>query len=167
MNRNVISYILLSFLSILFTGCIDKSYNYPTEMPDDFNFIAKINSDEYTIDTYNNRLTKTLDWDKDTVITYELTDLEKERIYKIFVKIDIYNYPKEFAPTSRGRILPSFEFHMKTTFNSNTKEIIWVENTESKIRKARKLRKVFNEIFKNILEDERIRMLPEDERAFL
>ncbi len=87
-NRKIIILliILTSLTLIVFYGIEKKSgFNYHKEMPADFNFIAKLDFDTYTIDTYNNSLIKIIDWEKDTLIgSYIMWDF--------VVDLKIYSY---------------------------------------------------------------------------
>ena len=69
------------------------SYEYPEKMPEDFNFIVKLNSNEYCINTYNNTFSKSINWDKDTIINYKISNLEKNRVYQLIKEYNIIKYP--------------------------------------------------------------------------
>ena len=159
--------VLLSLTTIVFLGYERRRASYEKLMPVDFNFSATIDFDTYTIDTYNNSLLKQFDWERDTLITFHVKKEFKEKIYGILRDIDIYKYPRNFAPTSTIGRLPSSSYHFKFTIDSITYSIDWVENTYSEIKDAKKLRTLFMEIRDYIEQDERVKDLPEDERAFL
>lgn len=116
--------------------------SYPETMPSDFNFVASFENDSYKIDTYKNNYTKTLNWDKDTTIKLYLTKNEKNLIYKIITKIDILKYPKNYAPTSTICITPSSNFFISVTLDGIYHTINWSENTESRTKDAKKIKKV-------------------------
>ena len=136
-------------------------------MPIHFNFCAHISSDSYTINTYNNTLTKTIDWEKDTTISLKVSSEFKESIYKLLKEIDIARYPYNYAPTSTANILPSFSYEIKYTMDSIARSIKWEENTYSENRDAKRLRNVFIEIEKYIEQKEEVKSLPDSERFFL
>ncbi|NPD45463.1 hypothetical protein [Lentimicrobium sp. S6] len=157
---------LLAIGLIVMFGCEQRSSDYSDSMPDDFNFIANIADNSYIFDTYRGKLTKTIDWKRDTTISYQLPIGEKQKIYKLLKNIDIYKYPLNYAPTSTVKISPTFSYCFKFTINGIDHKINWKENTESEIKEARELRKLFLEI-QNILEkDELIIELPLSKRAF-
>ena len=140
------------------------SFEYPEKIPKDFNFIAKITSGKYSINTYNNTFSKSINWDKDTVLYYKINDNEKRRIYDLIKEYNIIRYPNYFTPPTHRRIMPSFDYYFKCTFDSINVEINWEYNTESEEKKAQQLRDFLFQIFENILEEERIKNLPKTER---
>jgi len=154
-------------------GCVinldyrHTSYDYPDSMPVDFNFISNIESNSYILDTYKNKLTKAIDSKVDTIISYQLSLDEKQKIYEVLKDIDIYKYPENYAPTSTITVSPSFAFQFEFTLNGSNHKIIWTENTESETKDARDLRKLFNAIQRILLTDDRIKKLPESKRVFL
>lgn len=152
---------------IIIFGCEQRLTNYPDIMPNDFNFISNIADSSYILDTYNDKLTKTIDWDIDTTISYKIPFTEKQKIYEILKKIDIFKYPENYAPTSKKDVSPSFSYRFDFTMNGIDYKINWKENTESEIKDARELRKLFIEIQKNLENDDIIKELPKSKRAFL
>jgi hypothetical protein len=158
--------LLIIGLVIIF-GCDRRLTNYPITMPNDFNFFSNIADSSYVLDTYKNKLTKTIDWELDTTIAFVLPLSEKQKIYKIFKKIDIYKYPENYAPTSTVSVSPSFYYQLEFTLNGVDYKINWKENTESDTKEAKELRKLFQEIQKAIEKDERVKKLPETKRTFL
>ena len=168
-NRNNIK-ILIGILAIGLIGvlgCERRSSNYPDSMPNDFNFISNIEDNSYILNTYTNKLTKTIDWEQDTTIAYQLPFKEKQKIYALLKQIDIYKYPENYAPVSTINVSPTFSYHFEFTLNEVDYKINWKENTESEIRDARRLRKLFFEIRNMIEKDEEVRNLPESKRVFL
>lgn len=149
------------------SGCERRSTNYPDTMPDDFNFISNIKDGSYILDTYSNKLTKTIDWEHDTTITYQLPIKQKQKIYALLKHIDIYKYPENYAPVSTINVSPTFSYQFEFTLNGVDYKINWKENTESEVRNAKKLRKFFFEINDIIEKDEEARSLPESKRTFL
>lgn len=143
-------------------GYEKRSYfDYPDNMPEDFNFIAKLGSGHYKIDTYNNTLTKSIEMGKDTTINYVFPQKGKEKIFKNLKQIDIYKYPGNYSPTSTVQTLPASEYYFSSNINGETINIDWVENTCSETKEARNLMGIFNEIFKIINEDKKVKELPE------
>lgn len=140
---------------------------YSDEMPEDFNFTASLWTDSYTIDTYENRYTKALDWEVDTVIPLTLTREEKELIYKTIIDIDIYRYPDNYAPVSTNFISPSFTFFIKMTIDGYDLSINWEENTHSETKSAKRLRKLFEEIKELLEKHNEVKDLPESNRIFI
>jgi hypothetical protein len=136
-----------------------SSFDYPNNMPPDFNFIA--GNDFYKIDTYNNTLTKLIEMGKDTIINYKFPPMEKEKIFKKLKQIDIYKYPENYAPTSTVQILPANEYYISLTINGENLKIDWIENTYSETKDAQNLSGLFDAIFKIINEDKKVRNLPE------
>jgi len=167
-KRNIlitIGILLFVFLIIIFSyKKVMFTYEYPEEMPSDFDFVAKVESSEYVIDTYNNTFSKSLNWDKDTIIHYNISDNEKKRIYNLVKENDIIKYPNYFAPPTHYKIMPSFDYYFKCTFNSINVEINWEYNTESEDKEAKQLRGFIHSIFDNILIEEQIENLPNSER---
>ena len=53
---------VISIIVILSDKRVMTSYEYPEKMPEDFNFIVKLNSNEYSINTYENTLSKSVIW---------------------------------------------------------------------------------------------------------
>jgi len=137
------------------------------DMPDDFDFIVKINSKSYQINTYENTLTKAIDWDMDTTISFHMSLEMKNEIYEYLKRIDIYKYPENFAPTSTIIELPSWTYFLEFTIEGLTKTVNWEENTASESIDARRLRQLFHKINKYIYQDERVKDLPETKRLFL
>ncbi len=82
-NYKTISIRLLAIGLVILSGCERRTANYPDSMPDDFNFISSIANNSYILDTYKDKLTKTIDWELDTTISYQLPVSEKQEIYKI------------------------------------------------------------------------------------
>jgi len=153
--------------TIIFLGYERRSTSYEKLMPVDFNFSATIDFEAYTLDSYNNTLVKQFDWERDTLITFHVKKEFKEKIYSILRDIDIYKYPENFAPTSTTNILPYSPYYFKFTMDSITTSLNWIENTNSEIKDAKKLRTLFIEIRDYIEQDKRADTLPEDKRAFL
>lgn len=153
---------LLSFTLIVFFG-IEKrsSFNFEKEMPIDFNFLAKVDFDSYTLDTYNNSLIKEIDWKKDTLINFPVDKDFKEKIYSILRNIDINKYPDNYAPASKISISPSSTFYFKFTTDSITRELNWETNTESETNDAKKLRSLFKTILDFLEQDKTVKTLPE------
>lgn len=152
---------------VIIVGCERRHTNYPETMPNDFNFFTNIADSSYILDTYKDKLTKTIDWDADTTITYELSLSERQKIYKILKAIDIYKYPENYAPTSTVNVSPTFSYRFEFTLNGVDYKINWKENTESDTKDAKELRTLFQEILKAIETDDRVKKLPESKRAFL
>lgn len=152
---------------IVLSSCGSISTSYSETMPNDFNFISNIADSSYVLDTYNDKLTKVIDWNLDTTISYQFPINEKQKIYKLLTKIDIYKYPENFAPTSTIKVSPAFSYRFKFTMQGVDYKINWQENTESEIKDSRELRKLFFEIQKIIENDDLVKELPESKRAFL
>ena len=157
--------LVISIIVILNTKRVMTSYEYPEKMPKDFNFIVKLNSNEYCINTYNNTFSKSLNWNKDTIISYKIGDLEKSRVYQLIKEYNIIKYPNYFTPPTHLIVNPSFDYYFKSTFNSINVEINWEFNTESKEKDANLLKSFLYGIFDNILKDENIKNLPETKRV--
>jgi len=163
----VLLIVIFSLTLIVFFGYKRTSRSYDKEMPSDFNFFAKVEYDTYLLDTYNNTLTKKFDWEHDTIISFEIGQEFKEKIYNTLCDIDIYKYPENYAPTSTITVDPSTSYFLKFTFNSDTTEINWTEHTYSEKKEAKKLREIFETIYEYLEQDDRVKSLPEDRRAFL
>ena len=153
--------LMISLIIFLNISKVVYSYEYPEKMPTDFNFIAKIESNEYTINTYNNTFSKSLDWGKDTIISFKIGDNDKNRIYNLIKEYNIIKYPHYYAPPTKRRIMPSFDHYFKCTFDSIDVEIKWEFNTESREKDAEKLTDFLFLIFENVAKDEQIKNLPE------
>ena len=158
--------LLASGLVVLF-GCERRSTNYSDTMPSDFNFILSIAENSYILDTYNGKLTKAIDWELDTTISYQFSTDQKQKIYELLNKIDIYKYPENYAPISTVDVSPTFSYRFEFTINGVDHKINWKENTESEVKDARELRKLFFEIQTILEKDNLIRELPESKRVFL
>ena len=154
----------ISIIVILNTKRVMKSYGYPEKMPKDFNFIVKLNSDEYCINSYDNTFSKSINWDKDTIINYKVSDSEKRRIYQLIKEYNIIKYPNYFTPSTHIIVSPSFDHYFKCTFDSINFEINWEFNTESEEKEAKLLRDFLYKIFDNILKEKQIKNLPETKR---
>ncbi len=154
----------ISLVIFLNNKKVMTSYQYPEKMPTDFNFIAKINDNEYSINTYNNTFTKTINWEKDTIIAFKISNNEKLRIYNLIKEYDIIKYPNYFTPPTNIIIRPTFDYYFKCTFDSIDVEINWKFNTESEEKDATILRNFLLQIFDNIMLDKRIKNLPKTER---
>jgi len=157
----------ISIIVILNTKRVMTSYEYPEEMPSDFNFVANVESSKYVLDTYNNVFSKSLNWSKDTIIHYKISEIEKRRIYNLIKENDIIKYPNYFAPPTHVSVMPSFDYYFKCTFDSINVEINWEYNTESEEKEAKQLRDFIYSTFDSILTEERIKNLPESERTSL
>lgn len=79
-------------------------------------------------------------------------------------KINIIRYPNYFVPKTKIRVFPSGDYYFKCTFNQIEFEIKWYENTESEQKNAKELMSFLYSIFENILEDNRVKNLPESKR---
>ncbi len=152
---------------VVIFGGETRNSDYPDAMPKDFNFVMKIHNSSYIIDTYKNTLTKAIDWDKDTTISFHFSDKEKLKQYKNLTELDIYKYPPNYAPTTTIQKSPSLDYFLSFTMNGIEWTINWTENTESEIKDAKKLRNLFLELLEYIEKDERVKKLPQSERAFL
>jgi len=148
-NYKTISIRLLAIGLVILSGCERRTAKYPDSMPNDFNFISNIADNSYILDTYKDKLTKTIDWELDTTISYQLPVSEKQEIYKILREIDVYKYPENYAPTSTVNVSPTFSYQFKFTLNGVDYKINWTENTESENKDARELRRLFLKIQKN------------------
>ena len=169
-NRKIVVLliVLLSLIFIFLFGIEKRSgFSYDKKMPADFNFSAKVEFDTYTLDTYNNSLIKIIDWENDTLIAFQLTNDFKEKIFNILREIDINKYPENYAPTSTIEISPSSNYYFKYTINSRTRELKWVENTESETKDAKKLRSLFKTILDFLKQDKIVKTLPESKRGYL
>ena len=152
---------------VFLLSCVRKSTSYSDTMPNDFNFISNIADSSYILDTYKDKLTKVIDWNLDTTISYQLPVKEKQKIYKLLTKIDIYKYPENYAPTSTIKVSPTFSYRFEFTMHGVDHKINWQENTESENKDSKELRKLFFEI-QNILEnDDLVKELPVSKRTFL
>ena len=99
------------------------SYEYPDRMPKNFNFIAKLENNYYTINTYNNTFSKSLEWDKETIISYKISNKEKKRVFELIKENDIISYPNYFTPSTHVIIRPTENYYFKCTYNSANIEI--------------------------------------------
>ena len=160
-------FLVISIIVILNTKTVMNSFEYPEKMPEDFNFIVKLNSNEYCINTYDNTFSKSINWDKDTIINYRISNSEKKRIYKLIKEYNIIKYPNYFTPSTHIKVSPSFDYYFKSTFDSINVEINWKFNTESKEKEATQLMDFLYRIFDNILKEEQIKKLPETKRISL
>lgn len=151
---------------VIILGYERKSTTYDKKMPDNFNFLAKVHNNTYTLDTYNNELIKKINWNKDTTIKFIVSDKFRVEIYNRLRDIDIYKYPKNYAPTSTVKVSPSFSYYLKYTIDSTTNIINWDLNTESEKKDAKQLRKLFDKIYNYLEQNEKIKRLPDDRRAF-
>jgi hypothetical protein len=139
-------------------------FEYPEKMPDNFNFIVEINHNDYILNTHKNEFTKGITWKKDTVLNYELSKVEKNRIYNLMKDINIIEYPNYYAPKTYLSITPSPVYYFKCEFDNIEIEINWKYNTESEQEKAVKLRDFIYSIFEKILEEKEIKNLPKSTR---
>jgi hypothetical protein len=167
MKANLIFNCLLIVGLALMLDCVQQNSKYPSNMPEDFNFIAEIKSNTFVVDTYKNTLTKSIDWDKDTVISFEFPQYEKVKVFNILKEINILNYPKNFSPKSTIRIFPGFLYRFKFTMKSIEYEVDWKVNTESEVPDAKELKKLFEDIMLYIEKDQRVKNLPESKRVFM
>jgi len=158
---------LLVIVLVIVFGCDRRSTKYPETMPNDFNFSSNIADSSYMLDTYKDKLTKTIDWGLDTTISFQLSLTEKQNIYKIFKEIDIYKYPENYAPKSTLKVFPTFSYQLGFTLNGVDYKINWKENSESDTKDAKELRKLFREIQNTIEKDDQVKKLPESKRGFL
>jgi hypothetical protein len=156
--------LVVSIVVILNTKRVMTSYEYPEKMPKDFNFIVKLNSNEYCINTYDNTFSKSINWDKDTIKNYKISDSDKRRVYQLIKEYNIIKYPNYFTPPTHINVSPSFDYYFKSTFDSINVEINWKFNTESKEKEAILLKDFLYRIFDNILKEEQIKNLPETVR---
>lgn len=168
--RKVILSIFISLLLIidifaLFIKPISP-VQLPKKMPQNFNFIAVIGFESYTINTYENTLTKQYQWDVDTTIKVEIEESFKKEIYDYLRKIDIFRYPANYAPISYISVSPSFEYYLKFTADSIEFVIDWTENTCSDSKDAKQLSKLFEKFAKYIEKLDKEMKLPESERCF-
>ena len=163
-TMNLIGLLVIGLVIVF--GCDRRSTKYPETMSNDFNFISNIADSSYVLDTYKDKLTKKIDWNLDTTISYQLSVAQKQNIYKILKKIDIYKYPENYNPTSTVSVSPSFSYQFEFTLNGVDYKINWKENTESETKVAKELRNLFREIQNIIEKDSQIKKLPGDKRAF-
>ncbi len=159
-------FILIPIGLLMLWGCQYRRGIYESSMPEDFNFVAKIEDESFILNTYEDKLTKTIDWDVDTTITYYLSEKDKKSIYQIMKNIDIHRYPSNYAPISVVSISPSFSYYIKFTLNEVDYTINWVEHTESTCKDAKELRSLFLNIQDCFIKDKRVNELPESERYF-
>lgn len=158
---------LIVIVLVIVFGCDLRSTKYPATMPKDFNFISNIADSSYVLDTYKDKLTKTIDWELDTTIAFVLPLYEKQKIYNILKVIDIYKYSENYAPTSTVQVSPTFSYQFEFTLNGIDYKINWKENTESETKDAKELRNLFREIQNDIEKDGQVKKLPESKRGFL
>ena len=158
---------ILMLFGIALLSVKQKSFDYKSQMPKDFNFVANYYGGAYILDTYHQKLTVALDWNKDTVLPFRLTNEEKKHIYDVMCDIDIYQYPQDYGPTSKVIVDPSPDFNLKFTLDTVTCTINWEENTWSETRAARNLRKLFEQFSEIIEKDKRVQALPKSRRAVL
>lgn len=153
--------IIVTFAVSYFIHNLDlRCKSYPEFNKDKFNFQMKYDDIFYNLDTYNDIFSYGLAWDRDTVISYRVSDKLKREVYSILVDIDIYRYPENYAPTTTFRKLPADYYYLKYSFDSISYTINWRENTESTNRDAVKLRKLFRFIISEIENDSIINSLP-------
>ncbi len=160
----------LLFILILFNWERRSSFDYPDQMPEDFNFKMEIgvgNMRIYKIDTFRNTFTSSLDHENDTTIEFQFLLIEKKKIYKIIKDIDVFIYPENYSPTTTIQILPSYSYYFESTLNGYTIKINWEENTYSDTKESKNLMKLFDVIFKNAMEDEKVKRLPESKISTL
>ena len=156
--------IIITFVVSYFINNLDfYRSKYPEFSKDKFNFQMKYNDIYYNLNTYNDTFTYGLSWDRDTIISYKVSDKFKREVYSKLVDIDIFRYPKNYAPTTTFRRLPADYYYLKYSFDTINYTINWRENTESKNRDAVKLRNLFRFIISNIENDTIINRLPQSQ----
>ena len=156
----------LLFFSFLF-GCGNQSGNeYAKVLPNDFNFIATWGFDSYKLDTYENELTKMISWENDTVIKFVLTQNQKSNVYAQFIKIDILSYPDTFLPETNVVIDPAVNYSLGIEMEGRSKLIIWNRNVYSNKQNAKRLREVFEYLDDTVMNNLKVKSLPDDTRAY-
>lgn len=158
--------LLLSCISILF-GCYSHSgFDYPKELPEDFEFKAIWHFEGWVIDSRENTFTKAISYDTDTTISFKLTEAQQEQIYKIMKDIDVFGYPEDFVPSTTTQVLPSTKYYLEVEINGVSKKINWEQNVYSSTKRAKRLRRFFDLLDDMLDASAAIQALPKDERMF-
>jgi hypothetical protein len=156
------------FLIIIYNSLFSCDSKISSKMPKDFDidFIYG-HAEQYEFNSFIGTFKKSLTWGKDTTIKFKLCSKEKEKIYRQYLRLKIYNFPESFEPKSNidKTGLPSY--FIKIRSDGQTKKIIWQNNTNSNDRRAKQLRNWFNSIIELLENDPAIKKLPEDDRPFL
>jgi hypothetical protein len=161
------SILFLTLIIFIVFNIKSVSTSYPDQIPNDFDFEIQLDSKLYVVNSYQNTLSKGLNWDYDTIISFQVTKEWKEEIYNKLVKMDISKYPENYAPTTTKRVYPSFEYSIVYTLNGATNTINWIENTDSNEKEAKALRSFFESVYKDLIAHKDVQDLPESERITL
>jgi hypothetical protein len=151
--NHAIIYSCLLAISFNISSCTSKE-----KYPSDFNFIAIWGiAKEYSLNTFTNAFS--LNWSIDTSVVFNLSDLQKQKIYNYIIEKQIYKYPRLYTPESNRSISPYSCYYIKIEYNRQQIEIIWEANCWADDRKSKKLRGLFTLIEEITLKDKAITTL--------
>ncbi|GEQ85382.1 hypothetical protein ULMS_08900 [Patiriisocius marinistellae] len=104
--------------------CGDE-FNYPLNTPEDFNFEFKISDSdkEYLYNSINQKLYKTIYFDKIDTLEIILKERDKEKIWNKLISINSLYYPETYEVDDFIEVSDSDSFSFFFKFNGITKRI--------------------------------------------
>jgi len=143
--------------------------DYPKTMPEDFNFKANWYFDHFTLDTFKNKLTKTIHYGDKISIAFTLKEKQKKKIYKLLRRIDFLSFPERFIP--EGEYItsehPRRNHILEVELSGKKNATDWYLSLESEHPKAKGLREIFDYLHKIVSNNKAVKALPEDKRRFM
>jgi hypothetical protein len=143
---------------------------YSKELPKDFSFEIISATESYNSQSgYFTRKAVTDNF-TDTTVLYNLSQQDREDIYKVFIENDLLSIPKSFECASDAQfMIPAFTTTLKFQINGITQEIKF--NTSCFPKKeeseAVKFDNIVQYIRKKLLSKRIIQQLPETEMRFI
>ena len=172
----IMLFLLLTVVLGIGGSSIEKIMLMPSDMPKDFNFIiAYGHNAKNKIDTFENEYTKDLVIDGSATCKITFTDDEIKKIYKEMQRINIVNYPKDFAPPYKDnpepgittRVTPYSTYYFKVQVGSKIKEINWIDNNMSQASTAKQLHGLIRTIMEIVEAKEEYKKLPEPKGGYI
>ncbi|MCE7995747.1 MAG: hypothetical protein HEP71_27455 [Roseivirga sp.] len=163
-NLKVCLYI--SFIVAICSCDSHSGFDYPKDLPEDFEFKAIWHFEGSVIDSSEGTFRQAISYDSDTTISFTLTKTQKAKIYQIVKDIDVFGYPEDFEPPTTMEVLPSSGFYLEVQIRGVRKRINWKENVYSSTKRAKRLRHFFDHLDELLDASAEIQALPKDDRAF-
>jgi len=150
--------------SIFLIGCssITTKNQLPESKPKDFNFVFNygVNA-KNQLDTTKEQFTKDMVSEPSVTTNLKLSDDEMNTIYSEMKNINILGYADNFEPKSNKKQTPFSTYSLKIIVEGKEKNIYWKDESVSETKEAERLRKLFNEIEKIIVNKDEFKKLPE------
>ncbi len=170
MNRNFI--IIIQFI-VLTISCNSKQTDSKNLENCSFEFeINQTSSIAYKYNSETRRLSKLIDPFKDKPLYADtMVQISKKQLcelMKLYSEYKIFDYPDQFIPESRNKVIPEPAYQLNFTYQGKKKSINWKLNTAMySTKEAANLNKIIKTIDSLILSTPEFKALPKRQYQWL